>query len=108
MQRLLIAAALFAGACAPHTATPPSGAVAASDDDMVCQNELRTGSAIPRKVCRSRAEREQDKVFVQQLYLNPSSRPCNGSSEGGGVDPRARGHGPRPVGPGGCATAPAF
>jgi hypothetical protein len=83
MQRLLVVVSLVIGGCASGTASrpastttgTPSPSAEAQDPDVTCDNEVRTGTHLEKKICRSQAEKDQDKRFVQDLYLNPSSRP---------------------------------
>ena len=42
---------------------------------MDCKTEVRTGTHLEKKVCRSQAEKDQDKRAVQDMYLDPSARP---------------------------------
>jgi starvation-inducible outer membrane lipoprotein len=87
MQRLLIFAGLSLAGCAsgsnnatqtttgtPHMASA-SEAPASGESDVSCSQEVRTGTHLDKKVCRSQAEKDQDKRAVEELYLNPSARP---------------------------------
>jgi hypothetical protein len=42
---------------------------------MECHEEVRTGTSLPRKVCRSQIERDNDKNFARELILTPTARP---------------------------------
>lgn len=87
MQRFLILVGLGLSACAsgsntasqtttgtPHMAQAHEGD-APVEADMSCAQEVRTGTHLEKKICRSQAEKDQDKRAVEELYLNPSSRP---------------------------------
>lgn len=57
-------------------ADDPSGRrVTHPQEDLTCQDETPTGTSITRRKCRSNSEKAQDKKTVEDLYLNPSSRP---------------------------------
>ncbi len=85
MQRLWIAGSLMIAACGasgpnrPATTTSgtpdPSADNVSTDPDVTCASEVRTGTHLERNICRSSTEKDQDKRTVQELYLNPSSRP---------------------------------
>ena len=85
MQRLWLAVSLLISACAggganraPTTTagTPdPSAASAATDSDVTCTEEVRTGTHMEKRVCRSDNEKAQDRKEAQDLYLSPNSRP---------------------------------
>jgi hypothetical protein len=84
MQRLWIVVSLMSSACASGAAnrppsttsgTPdPSAANAPTDGDVTCTDEIRTGTHMERKICRSQSEKDQDKRAAEDLYLNPGSR----------------------------------
>jgi hypothetical protein len=44
-------------------------------DDLTCQDESPTGTMIERRKCRSDSEKAQDRKVVEDIYLDPSSRP---------------------------------
>jgi len=56
---VVVAAMLTACASSPNTVAADSTEKA--DDEMVCVREKQTGSHIPRKVCRSAAQIEQER-----------------------------------------------
>jgi hypothetical protein len=85
MQRLWIVMSLMIAACAsgnanraPSTTTgtpDPSAENAPTDSDVTCADEVRTGTHMEKKICRSQNEKDQDKRAVEDMYLNPASRP---------------------------------
>jgi hypothetical protein len=83
MQRLWIVVSLMIGACASGNANrPPSTtsgtpdpSAAQTDSDVTCADEVRTGTHMEKKICRSQNEKDQDKRAVEDMYLNPASRP---------------------------------
>ena len=84
MHRLWIVASLLFSACgpsasggsgqAPSTTTGTPNPSAANDPDMHCTTEVRTGTHMEKKICRSETEREQDRRTAEELYLTPNSR----------------------------------
>ena len=64
-------AAKEASATAPVADT--SGASAA--DELVCTSETPTGSKIPKRVCRTRAEMEQDREQAEELVRRGQNVP---------------------------------
>ncbi|HYG26857.1 MAG TPA: hypothetical protein VD906_08115 [Caulobacteraceae bacterium] len=62
-MRILILAAAIAATCGVALADEPAdaskSAPAADGNEMICKYERRTGSNLPRKVCLTRAQREQ-------------------------------------------------
>jgi hypothetical protein len=95
MDRLLIATSLVLAACASSApkepAAPAQGHMAATDapnprrithpePGVTCEEVTPTGSLHARRVCRSDAERQQDRQFIQNQMLDPSSRGnCDGA-----------------------------
>ena len=85
MQRLAIVVSLVFAACASGTANSPSSTTTGTpstgtetqEADVTCKQEVRTGTNLEKEICRSQAEKDQDKRMVQDLYLNPASRPHN-------------------------------
>lgn len=85
MQRLWLAVALMITACGasgagrpPSTTsgTPdPAAENAPTEGDVSCTDEVRTGTHLEKKICRSQNEKDQDKRAVEDMYLNPASRP---------------------------------
>jgi hypothetical protein len=79
----LILGALALGACAAPLQQTPAGAAAttgsttegsvvsdesaASSNDLVCTTEMATGSRIPKKVCRSRASLEEERLRAEEF-----------------------------------------
>ncbi len=87
MHRLCMMFSLLIAACGPSTSssaaqapsttsgTPdPSAANAPVESDVNCTSEVRTGTHMEKKICRSEAEKEQDRRAAQEMYLNPNSR----------------------------------
>ena len=85
MQRLLFVVGLGLAACAsgsnnaaqstagtPHMA---QAGAAPEETDVSCGSEVRTGTHLEKKICRSQAEKDQDKRAVEDLYLAPTARP---------------------------------
>ena len=82
MRRTLLMAVLVFSACGPSaTQTPgttPTTTTASgngSDSDVVCKEETKTGSTIPREVCRSKAQSEADRKGAQDIYEGPRVTP---------------------------------
>ena len=78
MRRTLLMVVLVLSACGPSAtqapATTPSGTTASgngADSEMVCKEETKTGSTIPREVCRSKAQSEADRKGAQDMYEGP-------------------------------------
>jgi hypothetical protein len=86
MQRFCIAVSLLISACAggganraptTTTGTPDPAAINAStESDVTCTDEVRTGTHMEKKVCRSQNEKDQDRKAAQDLILDPNSRPA--------------------------------
>lgn len=103
MHRLLIAASLVFAACAssaPKEPTAPShGHMAATDapnprrithpePGMICEDVTPTGSLHERRKCRSELEREQDRQFIMNQWLDPASHGnCDPAERGCPTDP---------------------
>ena len=85
MQRLWLVVSLMMTACGasggshpPQSTlgTPnPSAENEPTESDVSCAEEVRTGTHLEKKICRSQNEKDQDKRAVQEMYMNPSSRP---------------------------------
>lgn len=86
MHRLCLVASLLFAACGPSASggagqapsttsgTPNPSASAATESDVHCTDEVRTGTHMEKKICRSEVEKEQDRRDAQEIYLNPNSR----------------------------------
>jgi hypothetical protein len=88
-MRAILVATLLAGCAAgtPAPAAPTRGHMSSGDapqgarrethpqDDLTCQDESPTGTMIERRKCRSDSEKAQDRKVVEDIYLDPSSRP---------------------------------
>ena len=82
-----LALAAILAACATTDGSSRDPALAANEgiepgspNEMICENEMRTGERIPRRVCLTRAEREAlrrdgveafDDESVRALRVNP-------------------------------------
>jgi hypothetical protein len=85
MQGLLVVLLLAFTACAsgaaPRATSTTLGAprVAGPDEptesDVICAEEVRTGTNLEKRICRSQVERDQDKRAAQELYLQSNLRP---------------------------------
>ncbi|KQV47263.1 hypothetical protein ASC95_24075 [Pelomonas sp. Root1217] len=55
-------------ACASTTPAPAKdAAVAAADENVVCDRETRTGTILPTKRCRTAEQREADRRTVESV-----------------------------------------
>ena len=84
-MRSLLAAALFVSACAgsnqqagsttpaPATASAP-GSGSDAESDKVCTEETPVGSNIPREVCRTRDQVNDDRDDAQRDLQRPRGR----------------------------------
>jgi hypothetical protein len=62
----------------------PTNPAAGDPDELVCENEMDTGSHIVEKVCRRRSQSEEERRRAQQeLGPRPRSAP-NPEAPGGG------------------------
>jgi hypothetical protein len=52
----------------------PEGSVALNDD-LVCMSELPTGSKIPKRVCRTREEMEEERLQAEELIRRSQQKP---------------------------------
>jgi hypothetical protein len=88
MHRICIVASLLFAACGPSASggsgqapsttsgTPnPTAATEPPESDVHCTREVRTGTHMEKTICRSEAEKEQDRRAAQEIYLTPNSRP---------------------------------
>ncbi|MEO7736418.1 MAG: hypothetical protein ABIY55_36000 [Kofleriaceae bacterium] len=84
MQRLWLAVSLMITACGASGASRPPSTTAGTPDpsaenaptegDVSCADEVRTGTHLEKKICRSQNEKDQDKRAVEDMYLHPPSR----------------------------------
>jgi hypothetical protein len=76
MQRLFTVVVLTFTACGPsanHGSTTPT-----AESDATCQQEVPTGSTLDKKVCRTEAQKEEQRKAAQDLYQDPPRyRPGN-------------------------------
>lgn len=92
MTRLSMMMATLAFACASAPAAKRSqGAqasaakpVASDADELVCENEMDTGSHIVEKVCRRRSQSDEERRRAQEeLGTRPRSAPAADAPGGG-------------------------
>ncbi len=58
ITKALATMAITAGLAAGCASTPEDGATAANTNDVICRNEHVVGSNMPRRICRTKAERD--------------------------------------------------
>jgi hypothetical protein len=82
MRRTLLMVVLVLSACGPSATqapgTTPATTTASGNgagSDVVCKEETKTGSTIPREVCRSRVQSEDDRKGAQDMLEGPRSTP---------------------------------
>jgi hypothetical protein len=82
MQRLGFLISLFLAACGSSSSTSPgttaSTAAPAGDgsgSDVVCRDEFKTGSSLPRRVCRSQFEADADRKGARDFISQPRTSP---------------------------------
>lgn len=84
MTRFALAFVVLAG-CAHGPHAEPDGTDANQTTrpqaDVTCKEETPTGSMIPRRKCRSDAEREQERNATEHQILNPNSRGATGGPQ---------------------------
>lgn len=75
MNRLLLALLPLALAACAGTPQQKDVALAAMPSDMVCQTETPTGSNMPKKRCRTEAQRKADQDQVKDFEQNRRTSP---------------------------------
>ena len=70
MTRILFAAALTLSACATGSQQAPRGQVARGDE-VVCEDQPRTGSLMSREVCHTRDEWQAQHDETLQFMQHP-------------------------------------
>lgn len=75
MNRLLLALLPLALAACAETPQQKDVALAAMPSDMVCQTETPTGSNMPKKRCRTEAQRQSEQDQVKDFELNRRTSP---------------------------------
>ncbi|HUS25048.1 MAG TPA: hypothetical protein VM369_08870 [Candidatus Binatia bacterium] len=88
LSQALALAALMGTACAVQAETAKPANSGARPDDVVCTYEKTTGSHLGRRVCATRAAREQ-RAKENQEAMTALRRGNNGGS-GGGSSPGGR------------------
>ncbi len=63
MRCFVLATALLLSACAAESANGPGAQKPRTGDEIVCQDEAPTGTAIVRRVCRGREEHQNEEAF---------------------------------------------
>lgn len=57
-------------------------AEAADGDEVICKRERQMGSQIPKRVCKTRRQREAEREASERVYRDIKAQPNSGTSEG--------------------------
>lgn len=93
MRRIVLATALALSACVAESAHGPGARTPRTGDEIVCQDEQTTGSAIARRVCRGPEQRQSDEAAKQSWMTGWHPDPMRGDFTYPGIDLR---HPPQP------------
>ena len=92
MQRMVIAVALLASACATERVRlardRPVDVRRAGNEQPLCRDERPIGSMIVRHTCRSPEQRDNDELFKESWAYRAPANPMHGDMTIPGVDAR--------------------
>jgi hypothetical protein len=86
MRRLVLA--LLLSSCAVESANGPGARSPRNRDEIVCQDEATTGTAIARRVCRGPEQRQNEEDFKQSWMTGFRPNPMRGDFTYPGMDLR--------------------
>lgn len=79
LRPLLVLLPLLVTACAPM---PPAETASAEEPGVVCEREIRTGSHMTSKHCRSAEQRDKERAEAQSFGDNVRATPPGGQPPG--------------------------
>jgi hypothetical protein len=88
MRGTLLAIACLVSACAAESANGPGARKPKTGDEIVCKDEVTTGSAITRRVCRGPEQRQNEQDFKQSWMTGFHPDPMRGDFTYPGMDLR--------------------
>lgn len=88
MRRIVLATALLLPACMAESANGPGARTPKPADEVTCQDEQPTGTAIMRRVCRGPEQRQNDEAFRASWMTGFHPNPMRGDFTYPGLDAR--------------------